>query len=66
MDVLDVVVLTRDVPERNLAAGARGTIVMVLDGPTPHDEVEFCDEDGSTIAELVLAREQIKPSPQDA
>src|ERR1700730_3140068 len=50
----DSVELLKDVPERNLSKGARGTVVFVFSEPRPAYEVEFVAENGSTIAEFAL------------
>lgn len=54
--LLDVVALLRDVPEHHLVRGQVGTVVEILDGAY---EVEFCDEDGKTYAELALEHGQL-------
>lgn len=56
----DSVELLRDVPERNLSKGARGTVVFIFSEPRPAYEVEFVAEDGSTIAELALEPDVIR------
>ncbi len=53
---LDVVILTRDLPEYGIAAGTSGTVVMdyeVVD-PEPAFEVEFMTEEGKTIDIVTL------------
>ena len=57
--LLEAVALLEDLPERKLRAGEVGTVVEVLD-PNVY-EVEFCDEQGETYAELALRGEQIVP-----
>jgi len=54
--LLDVVALLTDVPEHRLVRGQVGTVVEILDGAY---EVEFCDEEGVTYAELALERGQL-------
>lgn len=54
--LLDVVALLTDVPEHQLVRGHVGTVVEILDGAY---EVEFCDDDGATYAELALEAGQI-------
>ena len=57
--LLDTVALLEDVPERKLKRGEVGTVVEIL---TPHVyEVEFCDDDGQTYAELALRSDQLVP-----
>ncbi|HII1670887.1 TPA: YrhA family protein [Salmonella enterica] len=57
---LDVVVLGEDMPDEGLIKGAVGTIVMVFDTPTLGYLVEFCDEEGRTIAMPALLPAQLK------
>ncbi|OBH86012.1 DUF4926 domain-containing protein [Mycobacterium sp. E2989] len=58
----DVVRLRRAVPEHDLPAGSRGTVVM--DYTTGSDnaayEVEFCDGDGITRALVTLAEDDLE------
>lgn len=52
VEILDVVALTEDLPERNLYRGQVGTVVESL---TPGVfEVEFSDNEGRTYASLAL------------
>lgn len=55
--LLDVVALTEDVPERNLRRGQVGTVVEEL-APGVF-EVEFADNDGRTHAMAALREEQL-------
>lgn len=57
---LDVVVLGEDLPNEGLVKGTVGTIVMVFDTPTQGYLVEFCDEEGRTIAMPALLPAQLK------
>lgn len=57
MKLLDTVALLEDLPQRNLNRGEVGTIVEVL-APDVY-EVEFCDDEGQTYAELALRSEQL-------
>ncbi|HET7842771.1 MAG TPA: DUF4926 domain-containing protein [Xanthomonadales bacterium] len=52
--LLDVVELLEPQPRAGLAAGRLGTIVEELTHPHEAYEVEFCDEDGRTVAQLAL------------
>lgn len=57
LEPLEVVALLVDLPESGLVAGQVGTIVEKLgDGIY---EVEFCDDDGRTYAELALQAGQL-------
>ena len=57
IDLLDVVALMDDVPERGLARGQVGTVVERLE-PGVY-EVEFSDDEGRTYAELALRGDQL-------
>ena len=52
IDLLDVVALTEDLPEAGLIAGQVGTVVEKLADEV--FEVEFCDDQGRTYAELAV------------
>ena len=59
--LLDVVALTEDLPQRGLRRGQVGTAVEEL-GPNVF-EVEFCDNEGRTYANLALhARQLLRPA----
>ena len=55
--MLDTVALLEDLPERKLKRGEVGTAVEVL-APDVY-EVEFCDDEGQTYAELALRGNQL-------
>ena len=57
--LLDTVALLEDLPERGLKRGEVGTVVELL-APDVY-EVEFCDEEGQTYAELALRGELLVP-----
>ena len=57
VNLLDVVALTQDLPERGLRRGQVGTVVELL-APGVF-EVEFCDNDGRTYASLALEASQL-------
>ena len=57
IDMLDTVALLEDLPQRNLIRGEVGTIVELL-APGVY-EVEFCDDEGQTYAELALRGDQL-------
>ena len=57
INLLDTVALLEDLPQRDLSRGEVGTIVELL-APDVY-EVEFCDDDGQTYAELALRSEQL-------
>jgi hypothetical protein len=54
--LLDVVALLTDLPDHHLVRGQVGTVVEILDGAY---EVEFCDDEGRTYAELALEPRQL-------
>jgi hypothetical protein len=55
--LLSAVALVEDLPGRKLKRGEVGTVVEVL-APNVY-EVEFCDEEGQTYAELALRGDQL-------
>jgi len=57
IQLLDVVALTEDLPQRGLYRGQVGTVVEGL-APDVY-EVEFSDDDGRTYASLALRADQI-------
>jgi hypothetical protein len=57
---LDLVVLTRDVPEHGLERGDVGAAVHVY-GEGLRFEVEFVAADGRTVALLTLDPEDVRP-----
>lgn len=59
LKLLDTVALLQDIPSRKLKRGEVGTIVEIL-APDAY-EVEFCDDEGQTYAELALLAVQIIP-----
>ena len=56
----ELVVLTRDLPERHLRAGDVGTIVMVHGNGTGY-EVEFTTLSGQTIDVVTLRSDEVRP-----
>lgn len=55
--LLDVVALTKDLPQHKLFKGQVGTVVEIL---TPDVfEVEFSDDEGQTYAMLALPADQL-------
>ena len=57
IQLLDVVALTDDLPDRGLGRGQVGTVVEFLAPDAV--EVEFTDDDGRTYASLALRSSQI-------
>jgi hypothetical protein len=57
INLLDVVALTEEPPERGLHRGQVGTVVETL-APGVY-EVEFSDDDGRTFAILALRADQL-------
>ena len=57
--LLSTVALNVDLPGRKLKRGEVGTVVEILARDVY--EVEFCDEDGQTYAELALKGDQLIP-----
>jgi hypothetical protein len=57
INLLDVVALTEDLPDKGLLRGQVGTVVETL-APSVY-EVEFSDEQGRTYAELAIRNDQL-------
>ncbi|MBZ5500448.1 MAG: DUF4926 domain-containing protein [Acidobacteriia bacterium] len=57
INLLDVVALTEDLPDRKLRRGQVGTVVEFL-APGVF-EIEFTDNDGRAFASLALKKEQL-------
>ncbi len=57
VQLLDVVALTADLPDRVLLRGQVGTVVEILSPGI--FEVEFSDEDGRTYAQLAIKENQL-------
>ena len=57
VEMLDVVAVTEDVPQRGLRRGQVGTVVEVL-APDAF-EVEFSDDEGRTYASAALRADQL-------
>ena len=55
--LLDTIALVEDIPSRKLKRGEVGTVVEIL-APEVY-EVEFCDDEGQSYAELALRADQI-------
>lgn len=60
MDELDLVVLTRDLPNERLAAGDVGTVVLVHEHGAGY-EVEFTTLSGDTVAVVTLDASDVRP-----
>ena len=60
MDINDVVVLRNDYPEEGLKKGVRGVIVAIFEHPELAYEVEFCDDEGRTLTEVVVRPDLIE------
>jgi hypothetical protein len=57
INLLDVVALTEELPDRELRRGQVGTVVETL-APNVY-EVEFSDNEGRAFAELALRADQL-------
>jgi hypothetical protein len=57
INLLDVVALTEDIPQKNLLRGQVGTVVETL-GPGIY-EVEFSDDNGRTFAMASVRESQL-------
>lgn len=57
VNILDVVALTEDLPERGLYRGQVGTVVEILEPDV--FEVEFSDDEGRAYAFVALRADQL-------
>lgn len=57
IELLDVVALTKDLPQHKLSRGQVGTVVEIL-APNVF-EVEFSDDEGQTYAMLALRADRL-------
>jgi len=60
MREMDLVVLSRDLPDEGLRAGDIGTVVLVHQGGAGY-EVEFMTLGGRTLAVVTLAAGDVRP-----
>ena len=63
MNELDLVVLTRDLPQHGLKAGDVGAAVHCYSDQQAY-EVEFVTAEGNTVAVLTLTESEIRPFAQ--
>lgn len=59
----DTVRLLVPVTEEGVNAGDIGVIVAVFDDPDEAYEIEVCDRDGATVAQVVLKQPQFEVVP---
>ncbi|QHP81012.1 DUF4926 domain-containing protein [Pectobacterium odoriferum] len=52
--LFDVISLKNDLPEEGLKKGMLGTIVHIYDELSPAYDIEFCDDNGETLAWITL------------
>ena len=57
IELLDVVALTQDLPDRQLVKGQVGTVVEIFEPGV--FEVEFSDEEGETYAQLAVEEDAL-------
>ncbi len=57
VDILEVVALTEDLPERGLYRGQVGTVVEILEPGV--FEIEFSDDEGHAYAFVALKADQL-------
>lgn len=62
-EINDVIHLIEKIPGESLAVGAIGVIVEEFSEPHEAYEAEFCDENGATIAQIVLRSHQFALIP---
>ncbi|MFW5406921.1 DUF4926 domain-containing protein [Pectobacterium carotovorum] len=52
--LFDVISLKNALPEEGLKKGMLGAIVHIYNEPSPEYEIEFCDDNGDTLACITL------------
>jgi hypothetical protein len=57
--LLDTIVVLHDIPIHDICKNTLGTIVVIHEDPEFAYEVEFTDDSGQTIAQVVLSSEDI-------
>jgi Domain of unknown function (DUF4926) len=60
LNLNDVVILQKDVPDQGLKAGMKGVVVFMFDAPSLAYEVEFSDNSGRTICTVALQPDQLE------
>lgn len=61
-ETYDVARLRRTIDNSNLVSDAIGTILIVHESDPPEYEVEFCDDEGMTLALLTLGDDDLEPA----
>lgn len=56
----DIITLIIDMPKNNLKNGMKGTIIDTYSQPYEAYEVEFCEGEGRTVAQLALTLDQFE------
>ncbi|AIK13493.1 MULTISPECIES: DUF4926 domain-containing protein [Pectobacterium] len=52
--LFDVISLKNDLPDEGFKKGMLGPIVHIYNVPSPAYEIEFCDDNGETLACITL------------
>ncbi|HIE5098464.1 TPA: DUF4926 domain-containing protein [Stenotrophomonas maltophilia] len=60
LGVNEFVRLLEDVPSASICRGSLGVVVAVFSEPAETYEVEFCDGDGTSIAQIALRPAQFE------
>ena len=63
-DINTAIRLTADMPTESLKKGAIGVIVAIFTNPNEAYEVEFCDDNGESIAQVALLVDQFECIPE--
>ncbi|MGH6614420.1 DUF4926 domain-containing protein [Sphingomonas sp.] len=56
-NTLDTIKVLKPIPEEGIEAGANGVIIAIFENPDEAYEVEFSDDEGRPVAQVVLQRE---------
>ncbi|WP_107328973.1 DUF4926 domain-containing protein [Metapseudomonas otitidis] len=60
LELNEVVRLLESSPSEGLSSGSPGVIIAVFSEPEEAYEIDFCDEEGVTIAQLALRQSQFE------
>lgn len=60
IELLDVVRMLVDAPEENVRVGSVGTVIFVHGSPAQAYEIEFVDDRGCSVAQIVALPGQVE------
>jgi Domain of unknown function (DUF4926) len=63
-DINDTIILNKDLLNYDLFKGDIGVIIFIHENPNEAYEIEFCDEKGKTIKQVVILKEYFESYDQ--